>query len=153
MFWPSKKDDNPIYFKEDIIEELSKITGKDKDLLNDIIKHNILYLKRSIQSDNDIVLINFPNLGKMRLNYYLGLCVLSNSGHSRKYNYLARKLKYLKSLLIDKDEINIKNFNKPLLHNSVRRIEKDVPRNIVPYFYRFWKKLEDKHNEDHEKYF
>jgi hypothetical protein len=153
MFSPSKKIDKPICFTEDILEVLSAKTGKDKALLADIIKHNILYLKKSITSDEQLVLVNFPNLGKMRFNYYLGLCVLSDKDNSRYYNYISDKIKYLKNILKNPGGNDIKNFNKPLLYISIRKKEDNVDRNIIPSFYKYWKILETIHNEDHKKYF
>jgi len=153
MFSPSKKIDKPICFTEDILEELSAKTGKDKILLADIIKHNVLYLKKSITSDEQLVLVNFPNLGKMRFNYYLGLCVLSDNDNSKYYSYISDKIKYLKSILKNPGGNDIKNFNKPLLYISIRKKEDNVDRNIVSSFYKYWKILETIHNEDHKKYF
>jgi hypothetical protein len=153
MSWPFKKSSKQVYFTEDIVEELSAITGKDKELIADIIKHNIFYLKRSIQADEELVLVNFPNLGKMRFNYYLGMCLVNYLGRAKKYDYLKKKIRYLREVLKKKDGGELKNFNKPLVHNSIRHREKDVPRNILPFFYKYWKILETTHNEEHIKYF
>lgn len=154
MFLPFKNIEKPIYFTEDILELLSAETGKNKELLADIIKHNISYLKKSIISDEELVLVNFPNLGKMRFNYYLGLCVLSyNRDNTKHYKYVTNKVRYLKSLLKIPGANEIKNFNKPLLFISIRKKEKDVDRNILSSFYKYWKILETIHNEDHKKYF
>ena len=154
MFLPSKNIEKPICFTDDILELLSAKTGKNKALLADIIKHNISYLKKSIISDEELVLVNFPNLGKMRFNYYLGLCVLSyNSDNTKHYKYVTNKVRYLKSLLKIPGANEIKNFNKPLLFISIRKKEKDVDRNILSSFYKYWKILETIHNEDHKKYF
>ena len=152
MSWPFKKSSKQIYFTEDIVEELSAITGKDKQLISDIIKHNISYLKKSIQTDDELVLVNFPNLGKMRFNYYLGHCLSSHVNRSKKYSYVINKVKYLRDILRKKGGGEVKNFNKPILHNSISRLE-EIPRNIFPFFYKYWKILETKHNEDHIKYF
>lgn len=152
MYLPFKNHDKPITFTDDILEELSSRTGKSKELLKDILKHNIAYLKKSIISNEDLVLINFPNLGKMRFNYYLGGCTLSNNG-ATSYRYLANKMKYLKEVLKKPEGNDIKNFNKPLLFISIRKREENVDKNIIPSFYKYWKILENIHNEEHEKYF
>lgn len=151
MYSPFKKHDEPIAFTEDILEELASRTGKDKDLLKDILKHNIAYLKKSIVEKEDLVLVNFPNLGKMRFNYYLGGCTLSNGGF-KSYKYLSDKIKYLKEVLKKPEGNDIKNFNKPLLYISVRKREEEVDKNIIPSFYKYWKILETIHNEEHKKY-
>lgn len=153
MFLPSKKIDKPICFTEDILELLSAKTGKDIPLLADIIKHNISYLKKSIIADEKLVLVNFPNLGKMRFNYYLGLCVISDNNNLKYYNYISNKIKYLKEILKNPRGNDIKNFNKPLLFISIRKKEENVDRNIITSFYKYWKILETIHNEDHKKYF
>jgi hypothetical protein len=153
MYSPSRNPDKPICFTDDILEELSSRTGKDVKLLRDILKHNISYLKKSILSNEELVLINFPNLGKMRFNYYLGGCALaSKEGQTKKYKYLSDKLKYLREILKKPEGNDIKNFNKPLLFISIRKKEENVEKNIMPSFYKYWKILETIHNEDHEKY-
>ena len=153
MYSPFKKSEKPICFTEDILEELSAKTGKDKALLADIIKHNISYLKKSILTKDDLVLINFPNLGKMRFNYYLGLCTLSSKKNSVQNRYISNKINYLKGILKNPEGNDIKNFNKPLLLISARKKESNIEKNIMPYFYKYWKILETAHNEDHKKYF
>jgi hypothetical protein len=153
MYSPLKKADKPVCFTEDILEELSLRTGKDKKLLADIMKHNTSYLKKSIIAEEDLVLINFPNLGKMRFNYYLGLCTFTTKSNSLHYKYLTNKINYLKAILKKPEGNEIKNFNKPLLYISIRKKEEDVERNIVPSFYKYWKILETIHNEEHAKYF
>lgn len=153
MFSPSKKADKPICFSEDILEELSNRTGKDKELLADIMKHNISYLKKSIITNDELVLINFPNLGKMRFNYYLGACTLANTTLKTYYKHITNKINYLKTILKKPEGNDIKNFNKPLLYISIRKREDNVERNIIPSFYKYWKILETIHNEEHAKYF
>ena len=85
----SKKINKAIYFTEDILDELSAKTGKDKALLADIIKHNLSYLKKSISEDKEVVVVNFPNFGKMLFNYYLGGCSIVRTNN----NILKAKLK------------------------------------------------------------
>ena len=153
MSLPSKKADKPICFIEDMLEELSLRTGKDKVLLADIIKNNINYLKKSITTNDELVLVNFPNLGKMRFNYYLGLCTLTTKSNLLHYKYITNKINYLKAILKKPEGNDIKNFNKPLLYISIRKKEEDVERNIVPSFYKYWRILETIHNEEHAKYF
>lgn len=104
-------------------------------------------------SDKELVLINFPNLGKMRFNYYLGLCTMSDNNNLKYYSYISDKIKYLKNVLKKPGGNDIKNFNKPLLFISIRKKEENVDRNIISSFYKYWKILETIHNEDHKKYF
>jgi hypothetical protein len=151
-YFSKKSNSKPIYFTDDILEELSEKTGKDKELLADIIKTNLNYVKKSISESDELVLISFPNLGKMRLNYYLGHCA-AVADKRGKESTLKAKLNYLKSLFSIEKGADLKNFNKPMVHTLIYNLFKEVPRNILRSFYKSWKILEDKHNKDHEKYF
>ena len=149
----SKKINKAIYFTEDIIEELAAKTGKDKALLADIIKHNLSYLKKSISEDKEIVVINFPNFGKMLFNYYLGGCSIVRTKNNNLKAKLKEKVGYLYDLLTTKKANNLKNFNKPIISTLTYHLLGSTPRNIINTFYKNWKILEDKHNQDHEQYF
>jgi hypothetical protein len=153
MSYFSKKTSKTIYFTDDILEELSAKTGKDKALLADIIKQNLSYLKKEISEKEDIVTVNFPNFGKMLFNYYLGLCSIPRVTNNNLKNKLKARISYLYSVLIVKNGNKLKNFNKPLISISTYNLLKSTPKNIINTFYKNWKILEDKHNEDHEKYF
>lgn len=153
MSYFSKKTSKAIYFTEDIIEELSAKTGKDKVLLADIIKQNISYLKKSISEDEKIVVVSFPNFGKMLFNYYLGGCSIARTNNNKLKEDLKDRVNYLYSMLIVKDGNKLKNFNKPILSTLTYNLLSKTPRNIINTFYKNWKILEDKHNEDHEQYF
>jgi len=148
-----KNKDKALYLTEDIIEELSEKTGKSKELLNDIMKHNLAYLKKSIVEDSNVVLINIPNMGKLRFNYYLGGCYDSKTNTKRGEGYLSEKLAYLKSFLKKEKGHELKNFNKPIVYNLLYSLKKEVPRNLLNVFYMSWRVLEDEHNKNHEKYF
>ena len=149
----SKKTSKPIYFTQDIIEELAAKTGKDKALLADIIKQNLSYLKKSIAEDEQIVVVNFPNFGKMLFNYYLGGCSIVRVSNTNLREGLKNKVKYLYSMLKIKDGNKLRNFNKPIVNTLTYNLFNSAPRNIINTFYKSWKILEDKHNQDHEQYF
>lgn len=145
--------DKSLYLTEDILDELAAKTGKDKALLADIMNHNLDYLKKSITEDNNVVLVNFPNFGKLRFNYYLGACYDSKASSEKISAYLGTKLAYLKSLLKTEKGHELKNFNKPIVYNLLYSLKKNVPKNLLNVFYMTWRVLEDEHNKNHEKYF
>lgn len=151
MYSFSKKKDKALYFTEDILEELAAKTGKDKALLADIISTNLKYVKKSINTDPEIVVINFPNFGKMMFNYYLGCCSIPRVNNTKLKNFIIKKVNYLYDVLTIKKENKLRNFNKPLVKTLLYNLTGNSPKNILYSFYRSWKILEDKHNEDHDK--
>jgi hypothetical protein len=153
MSYSSKKKPKTIYFTEDIIEILAAKTGKDKVLLADIIKQNNSYIKSSVLKNSDIVVINFPNFGKMLFNYYLGRCQAARSNSVDKIGFIRSKLNYLLSIANKEGKNSLKNFNRPMVSTLTYSLFGEAPRNILTSFYKNWKILEQKHNEDHEKYF
>jgi hypothetical protein len=153
MSYSSKKKPKTIYFTEDIIEILAAKTGKDKALLADIIKQNNSYIKSSVLKNSDIVVINFPNFGKMLFNYYLGRCQAARSNSVDKIGFIRSKLNYLLSIANKEGKNSLKNFNRPMVSTLTYSLFGEAPRNILTSFYKNWKILEQKHNEDHEKYF
>ena len=153
MSYFSKKTNKAVYFTEDILEELAFKTGKDKALLADIIKQNLSYLKKSISEDEKIVVVNFPNFGKLLFNYYLGGCSIARISNNKLKAGFKDRVNYLYSMLILKDGNKLRNFNKPIISTLTYNLFGKTPRNIINTFYKSWKILEDKHNQDHEQYF
>jgi hypothetical protein len=149
MYSSSKKTNKSIYFTEDIIEELSAKTGKSKELLADIIKQNNQYIKKSISEDEKIVVINYPNFGKMLFNYYLGGCSIPRVTNSTLKERLKNRVNYLYDFLVKANAGNLKNFNKPIVSTLLYNLTGSTPKNIINSFYKSWKILEDKHNQDH----
>lgn len=153
MYSFSKNKNKPVYFTDDILEELSVKTGKDKKLLADIISNNIKYIKDSISKDEEIVVINFPNFGKLLFNYYLGGCSIVRTKNNKLKAGLKSRVGYLYKLLKMKNGDKLKNFNKPIVSTLTYNLLGKTPRNIINVFYKSWKILEDKHNKDHEHNF
>lgn len=153
MYYSSKKVNKPIYFKEDIVEILSQKTGKSKEVISDIIHHNLNYLKEEISKNEDIVVVNFPNLGKLMFNYYLGKCSLSFVNNKALKSTIKNRVDFIKNLLISFGSNSLKIFNKPILSTLTYQLEGKTQKNPIKTFYKDWKVLENKHNEDHEKYF
>lgn len=153
MSYSSKKKPKTLYFTEDILEELAAKTGKDKELLADIIKQNLSYLKESISKNEEIVVINFPNFGKMLFNYYLGRCQIKRIRSTERIAVLRNRLSYLIGVANKEGKNSLKNFNRPIVSTLTYNLFGKAPRNILEAFYKHWKILEQKHNEDHAKYF
>lgn len=153
MSYYSKKKAKALYYTEDILDLLAAKTGKDKALLADIIKHNTNYVKSSVLTNPDIVVINFPNFGKMLFNYYLGRCQAARSNSVDKIGFIRSKLNYLLDIANKEGKNSLKNFNRPIVSTLTYTLFGKAPRNILDGFYKHWKVLEQKHNEEHEKYF
>jgi hypothetical protein len=149
----SKNNPKSVYFTEDIIEELSIKTGKDKKLLRDIISKNMDYIKKSIDENQEIVVINFPNFGKLMFNYNLGCSSIPRVSNNRLKEKLINRVNYLYYILTVKKDSNLKNFNKSILSTLLYNLTGSTPKNAINNFYKNWKILEDKHNEDHESKF
>jgi hypothetical protein len=153
MSWHSKKTSKPLYFTEDILEELSLNTGKDKVLLADIISTNLNYVKKSINENPEVVVINFPNFGKLMFNYYLGCCSIPRVTNNTLKVKLIEKVNYLYDVLTIKKDNKLRNFNKPILSTLLYNLTGKTPKNAINSFYKGWKILEEKHNKDHEHNF
>lgn len=153
MSYSSKKTNKSLYFTEDIIEELSAKTGKDKALLSDIIHHNLNYLKKEISNNEEIVVVNFPNLGKLMFNYYLGKCSISLIQNKKINALIKKRVNFLNSILTKFNDNSLKVFNKPIVSTLIYQLTGSTSRNSMKSFYKDWKELENKHNKNHEKYF
>lgn len=153
MSYSSKKKAKALYFTDDIIKLLSAKTSKDEVLLADIIKQNNDYIKSCISKENNIVVINFPNFGKMIFNYYLGRCQIKRIKSSERIATIKNRLSYLIEVANKEGKNSLKNFNRPIVGTLTYNLFGKAPRNILESFYKNWKVLEQKHNEDHEKYF
>lgn len=153
MYSFSKKTSKPLYFTDDILDLLAAKTGKDKALLADIISNNLSYIKKSIYENPEIVVINFPNFSKMMFNYYLGCCSIPRVTDSTLKGKIIKKVNYLYEVLTVKKDNKLRNFNKPILSTLLYNLTGKTPKNVINYFYKSWKILEEKHNEDHEHNF
>lgn len=139
-----------IYFKEDIIVELSKELGIPEKEIDEIININIDYIKHSILH-KPITLISIPNLAKFRFNLKLGMS--SNYTHSFnnskasevKKKALEVKINILRSL--GKDNNSLVNFNKPLFERLYKKIVREKARLVYDKMYNYWAVVERKSNE------
>lgn len=148
-----KNKEKKIFLTEDILKELSDKTGLELQLIEEVYKKNLEYIRKSILNIPEIVIISFPNLGKLRYNYYLAGCFKTRTKDILTKKRVEVKLKYLRTFLKEEKGNRLRNFNKPILFNAIGYLEGKFTRNVINNFYNNWKKLEDKHNEDHQKYF
>jgi hypothetical protein len=153
MFSFSKKTSKALYFTDDILDLLAAKTGKDKALLADIINQNNSYIKNAINGDPKITVINYPNFGKMLFNYYLGCCSIPRVTNSILKEKIKNRVNYLYSVLVKNNAGNLKNFNKPIVSTLLYNLTGSTPKNVINSFYKSWKILEQKHNQDHEHNF
>jgi hypothetical protein len=153
MYYSSKKTNKPVYFKEDIVEILSKKTGKSEELISDIIHHNLNYLREEISKNEDVVVVSFPNLGKLMFNYYLGKCSLAFVSNKTLKSTIRKRVDFIRDILTNFGSNSLKIFNKPILSTLTYQLEGQVQKNPIKTFYKDWIVLENKHNQDHEKYF
>lgn len=150
MFLHSTQKNN-ISFTEDVIKEVSKRTGKSEELIKNIYKTNLKYFHEKIKKEDDLLIVSFPNLGKMRFNYYLGLCYMSSSSQAQRAK-VKKRVNALKEVLKEENGNQLKNFNFPIVYTGILNLN-NTRNNAIKVFYKNWAILEEKHNENHAKYF
>jgi len=142
MSYSSKKN-KTIVFSEDIIKELAEEFGIEEKYIEDVLDTNINYLKHSLKTKEDVVLVNFPNLGKLALNYYLAL-----SSKFLKRNKIDEKVEVLKKILSENGN-NLKNFRRPLIYKFGKKLQSDIFNrlNVIDSFVRIWSDINIKYDE------
>ena len=104
------KQNNDICYKSDIIKEVAAELGIKESEVQEILDVNIKYIKKNVKEKN-VVLINLPNLCKLRFNFNLGLS--SWYANPKKRDYLGDKIDLLKEY--EKNNLQTLNF-KPALY-------------------------------------
>ena len=61
----------PIVFREDVIDELEKRTGKPRELLDELISLHYASIDDIITNHETPYVISIPYIGKLRMNYFL----------------------------------------------------------------------------------
>ena len=89
----------------------------------------------------------------MLFNYYLGCCSIPRITNNKLKEKIISRVNYLRNILVTTKDNNLRNFNKPIVSTLVYNLTGKTPKNIINSFYKNWKILEDKHNEDHEHNF
>ena len=138
-----------IYFKEDIIEEISKELNISKKEVEEIINLNIKYIKKSIL-EKPVTLVSLPNLAKLRFNLKLGMSSkyfnsLNKSLVSKREESLTKKIEVL--LNLEKSNHTLINFNKPLVERLYKKIKQTKAKQIYIKMYNYWAEIERKSNE------
>lgn len=137
--------DKGVYYKEDIIKEMSLEMGIPEKEIAEIVNINISYIKKSIQ-DNDILLVSLPNLAKLRFNLRLGMSSRyehrDSKIHERKYKGLDRKIKLLSSYYCP----SLVNFKKPLFERLYRKMTRKKVTGIYDKMYKMWAEIERENN-------
>lgn len=125
-----------ITYKEDIIKEMSLEMGIPVKELEELVDLNLKYIKKSI-IEKDYLLINLPNLCKLRLNYKLALdSVSGNSFQSPRILSLKRKITLLKSYKEKGGKIRLMCFKNPLYERLWRKFK------LIRYNKNTYKKME-----------
>lgn len=142
MSYSSKKNKD-LVFSEEIIKELSQEIGIEEKYIEDIIDTNIKYIKSSIKERDDVLLISFPNLGKLALNYYLSLF----SKRVQNFN-VEGKIKRLQDLMRNGSR-DLKNFKKPLIYKFGKKLQSAVfnKAHVIASFNKIWSDINIKYDE------
>lgn len=137
-----------ITFKDDIIKEMSIELDIPESELKEIIDLNIKYIKKSV-IEKDILLINLPNLCKIRLNYKLSLgSASSTSSNNPRINSLRSKVKLLNEYRLRKDKCKLMSFKNPLFERLWRKSKRiKYNKNTYKKMYEMIRELEDETNK------
>lgn len=137
-----------IFYKEDIIKEMSSEMNISEKELTEIIDLNTKYIKNSVLN-KDYLLINLPNLCKLRLNYKLtiGSLVVSSSG-SVRVESLKRKKFLLDNYRLRKERYKLMSFKNPLYERLWRKFKRiKYNKNSYVNMHSMIKELEEETNK------
>jgi hypothetical protein len=113
-----------IAFKEDIIKELSKELNIPEKEIQEIVDINISYIKKSVK-EKEYVIINLPNLCKIRLNFRLALSSFHYTKKSNSIKKLEKREQLTKQIKVLKDSQKINrgllNYKVPLFERLYRK--------------------------------
>lgn len=148
MQFTSKKD-KAVFFKEDIVKEMSQELNIPEKEIQEIIDLNIKYIKKSVE-ENPILLISLPNLAKLRFNLKLGMSSkydkkgLTSSSGIKSYEAISEKV----DLLTSYKNPRLANFKKPLSERLFKKITKFKKAfQVYDRMYHMWAAIEKKSNE------
>jgi nucleoid DNA-binding protein len=139
----SYKKNKTLVFSEEIISELAKELDLDEKYITDIVDTNIKYVKKSIAENDNILIVSFPNLGKLVLNYYLGLSskTVQNFNVEAKINLLQNIMK--------RTGKSLKNFRRPLIYKFGKKLRSDIfnDTHVIANFNKIWSDINIKYDE------
>lgn len=140
-----------ITYKEDIIKELSQELNISEKEIKEIVDLNISYIKKNA-IEKDFVMINLPNLCKIRLNYRLALSSYAKTKNLKsergkvKAESLSRKIEILRKYKYVND--TLLNFKKPLFERLWRKFKRiSIVNYIYTKMFSMIHELEEKTNE------
>ena len=137
-----------IFYKEDIIKEMSLEMNIPEKELMEIVDLNIKYIKKSV-IEKDVLLINLPNLCKLRLNYKLALgSSTSASPNSTRIKSIKSKIELLKIERKKNNGYKLMSFKNPLYERLWRKAKRiKYNKNTYKNMYTIIKELEVETNE------
>lgn len=135
----------PIVLTEDLIDEWQKRTGKPRELLEEMLKLHYKYVNHLINNEPTAVIIMFPNLGKLRFNYFMYKSSISGRS-AETLKPMTDKFEVLQEIMrVEGNEIM--NFNRPLLVKQFFKRTRKTIRGVYNKYYQYWLELERYHNE------
>lgn len=135
--------DSAISFKSDIIKELSEELNIPEKELEEIVNLNIKYIKDGALN-KDFLLINIPNLCKIRFNYRLASS--SVKFKTTRVEQVKRKLDLLKDYRRNNKE-KILNFKFPLFEKLWMKLTDSFRRGVYKDMFRMIRDVEQRSNE------
>lgn len=136
-----------IFYKEDIIKEMSSEMNISEKELEEIIDLNTKYIKKSVL-EKDYLLINLPNLCKLRLNYKLSIgSLVVSSSNSIRVESLRRKKALLDNYRLRKERYKLMSFKNPLYERLWRKFKRiKYNKNSYTNMHSMIKELEEETN-------
>jgi hypothetical protein len=137
-----KRHKYSIVFREDVIDELEKRTGKPRELLDELIQLHYDRIDDIMTNHETPYIISIPYIGKLRMNYMLTM--------SYRKNYFDKSVdKHIEFFrgLINKGEKTLINFRKPIILNQYVYITGDKLRTVCKTFYTYVRAIEEIHNK------
>ena len=143
-----KQHKYPIVFREDVIDELEKITGKPRELWDELISLHYARIDDIITNHETPYVISIPYIGKLRMNYFLTM----SYRHTYYDKSVDKHLEFFR-MLIQKGGKRLKNFRKPIILTQYVHLLNRSAKRAVKDFYVFVRAVEERHNEWYNKKF
>ena len=134
-----------ISFTDEMIDEWAEKTGKPRELLEEMYKLHIKYVKKLQFETPDAINIRLPALGTLRLNFYLALRY--RTVYSKVNKIINNKIKLLEECISNHGWLFL-NFKRPLFLTQHNRINKEKTKRSLQNFYNIVKSIENKVNDD-----
>lgn len=150
------EENKTILYKEDLLKKLAEQTGKDYDVLEEMVNINLKYIRDTALTGDDVI-IKIPKLCKIYANYQLHLGsywqMFRKRSKNRKVTSVKSKYLKLKEILDNEDNPLEKCFMTPNMLFYYAKIYREMPKLPIKNYFYIWSKIADYHNEKHQKYF